>query len=122
MTTRQRLILSLALLILAAPGCRSPEYKAARAERDERMRKTIAWQREYNARGPDNIRKVGALIETHERDHDENLRYTLQWIKDIDRRRSEKWTRDADRRNTFYRRMIKGDPDNIEPSFARIAY
>lgn len=120
MNTAMRLFIWATVVVLTAVGCNRPRYEQERQRHNESIDKTIrAYQRGEEQR-QQNIRDTLSIMERNENMHAEKLSAMVERINKAMRERDEKWQRMRPVWRSRIRGELRGKPENIPDTSARL--
>lgn len=103
-------------------GCDSTKYKSARYERDQRMYKMSTDYAAYNKAGPERMSYVVGVDRKVRARQQESLERTLKYIEDSSEREQARWDSQSKTRQSWFQRIFKGKPEQMEDTFAKMTY
>jgi leucyl aminopeptidase (aminopeptidase T) len=117
--TRIYLLIAVSLAML---GCNNAKYKSTRYERDRRMYGMATDYVAYNKAGPERMSYVAGVDRKVRQRQQESLDRTLKFIEDSSEREQARWDAQHKNRQSWFQRIFKGKPEQIEDTFAKMTY
>lgn len=108
--------------ITLLPGCADQSYKKARMERDARIAKTAGGYAKYNASGFDRMSYVAGVSRKQRERQQQSLDATLKHIEETNQRDLKRWNDQQKNRQSWWNRIFKGKPEEIDGTFAKMTY
>ena len=114
-------IVSLFCITLFA-GCADQRYKKARMERDARMTKLAGGYAKYNTSGFDRMSYVAGVSRKQRERQQKSLDATLKHIEETNKRDQKRWNDQQKNRQSWWNRIFKGKPEEIDDVYAKMTY
>lgn len=103
-------------------GCADQRYKKARTERDARLAKVAGGYTKYNSSGFDRMSYVAGVSRKQRERQQQSLDATLKHIEDTNQRDQKRWNGQQRNRQSWWNRIFKGKPEEIDDTFAKMTY
>ncbi len=117
------LVASLLLIPFASAfGCSDPRFKQKQSQRDDQMRSLVteqakrAWERENR------LSEFHSFHQKRSKTHAEHLQQSWNLIEQRYAKRLKAWSEQAPRRREFTQRVLKGKPQEIDDTWAKMIY
>ena len=114
--------LAAALLLIAAAGCSDPAWRAKKAVRRERIRADLHLLAKRERESGPNLREIRELHRSSVEHHREHLSAMSGFVH----RRVDKefvdWRDTQDQRRSYIRQQLRGKPETIRDTWARMTY
>jgi hypothetical protein len=111
----------LVVLFLFA-GCNNPQFKSRQAVRDARTHRVLSEFAEHEKAGGQRIDRQFAVHRRLRAQRWEHVTHTRQMIHHVQARRDEQLDRTRPRHRALARSILRGQPEQIDETFARMAY
>ena len=121
--TNQANIIAAALWVFVVfSGCGDPRFKKSQELRDARIARHLNDYAAHEAAGVDRLRQTIELANRLEKVHAENLTRTCGLIRSIHEHDVRRWKDEESLRRDRLQALLRGKPEQIDDTFAKIAY
>lgn len=108
--------------LCAVSGCSNQLFRQRQAIRSERIEHHLSRFAAHEAAGCDRAGRTIDRLETAADYRAEHLGRTAAMIHNGHERRVERWESQAARRRAFFARQFRGNPEQIDETFAKMFY
>ncbi len=115
------LIVALGFTVVLS-GCSDPRFKQKQDHRDARMARHLTDYAAHDAAGIERIRQTVELDKRISRQRAEHLTYTCGLFRALHERDVRRWTEEEPLRKARLETLFRGKPDEIDDTYARMAY
>ena len=112
-------VLSAAVLL---GGCQDPNYQTEQALRDQHIRELLEASTHREQESPANLEELWQRIEAGELRRAERLDQTLLLVKEVHLEDQREWSEQAPVRREKVRSIFAGHPENIPPTWRKMAH
>ena len=104
-------------------GCIDPRFKQKQERRDARMARQLNDYAAHDAAGVDRIRQTLDLDATlNQRRAEHLITYTCGLVRTLHERDVRRWKEDAPLRKARIEALLRGKPDEIDDTYAKMVY
>ncbi len=103
-------------------GCSDPRFKQNQQVRDTRMARYLNDYAAHDAAGVDRIRQTVELDKTLAEWHAENLTRTCGLVRTLHERDVRRWKDEEPLRKARIEALLRGKPDEIDDTYAKMVY
>ena len=103
-------------------GCSNPRFKQKQERRDARMARQLNDYAAHDAAGVDRIRQTLDLDATLNQRRAEHLTYTCGLFRALQERDVQRWKEEEPLRKARLEALFRGKPDEIDDTYAKMAY
>lgn len=108
--------------LTGVPACNSSKYKDKRYERDQRIYKMSTDYAAYDKAGPERMNYVVGVDRKVRQRSQDSLDRTLKYIDETSQRDQTRWDSQQKNRQSWWKRIFGGKPEQMEDTFAKMTY
>ena len=115
-------LLMVCAAVAALGGCTDPRFQKQQAVRDARMAHHLNDYAAHDAAGVDRMRQtldLDAALNQHRAEH---LTYTCGLVRKVHERDVRRWNEEAPLRKARLETLLRGKPDEIDDTYAKMMY
>lgn len=109
-------------IVLILGGCSDPRFKQSQEVRDARITRHLNDYAAYDAAGFDRMRQTIELADRLEKVHAEKLTRTCGLVRAIHEHDVRRWKEEEPLRKERLQALLRGKPEQIDDTYARMAY
>ena len=109
-------------IVVVLSGCSDTKFKQKQELRDERISRYLNDYAAHEAAGVDRMRQTLDLDKRLAASHAENLARTCGLVRSLHERDVRRWKEEEPRRKARLDAILRGKPDQIHDTYAKMAY
>lgn len=110
------------LAAISAAGCNDPRFEKQSEIRRQRIEHHVRQYRDHDAAGPERIRETLDLHEKLRKSHEASLNKTYALYRQLHERDVERWRGERDLRRERAIEQLRGKPEQIDDTWAKMVY
>jgi hypothetical protein len=115
-------IFGLLAMSTAVGGCHDPRHVKQSEIRRQRIDQHVRQFRDYDAAGPERVQQTLDLQSQLREYHQESLNSTVATTRRLHERKVQKWESDRELRRERAHRYLRGKPEEIDDTWAKMVY
>lgn len=121
-TNRSTILAAAFGVAIVLVSCSDPRFKQRQERRDARMARLLTDYAAHDAAGVERVRQTVELDKRLSRQRAEHLTYTCGLFRALQERDVQQWKEEEPLRKARLEALFRGKPDEIDDTYAKMAY